>query len=383
MTLRHRFSNSLKSFDHVNTKVVDDFRITTKSGGLVSIICYIVIAVLIISEFISYIQPDIQHLLSVDNTVAEYKDVANLHFNITFLKLPCPLLQVDLIDSLGHSMLDVHENVVKTRISYAGTPVPMTSDTAPSDPTYCGSCYGAGSKGQCCNTCSEVLKAYSARKWNTGDYSRFEQCKKEGLTFKDMEERKEGCNIHGSLLLSRVLSSFHIAPGQSHQHGRQHVHQLTPESVHYNTSHIVHYLNFGNSKGLGDLERVLPPQALYDYVNSHLKISSFMSKYLLKLVKTNVNSYKIGNSNTYIYSVARSDIKVDGINPNAFPGVYFSVDFTGIQVEVLEKRKSFLAFLVQVCSIVGGIFAFAQILDRFVYSSVRIVQQKQNLGKLS
>ncbi|KAL0249037.1 hypothetical protein GEMRC1_004271 [Eukaryota sp. GEM-RC1] len=385
MQLRHRFTNRLRKLDHF-PKVEDSFRLSTGSGGCISLLCYLFITVLIISETATFLKSDIQHKLSVDNTVTEPQDVTVLQFDVTFFHLSCPLLSVDLIDSMGQSMIDIHDNLEKTRLDSFGNPVSTSQNELQVErqKDYCGDCYGAAPPGTCCNSCAEVQHMYAKKKWGAGDLSKFEQCRQEGLTYKDMENRKEGCRIAGKLLLSRVLSSFHISPGVSMQHGPHHVHQLTPESTRYNTSHLIHNLSFGNAKHVFIPKNLLPDEPpLVDYVNVNEKYPSFMSKYLLKLVKTEISSFKLDEVvKTYIYSVSRNDIKVDGVNQSSFPGVYFSVDFTGVAVSVSEERKSLSGFLVQIFSIVGGFYACFNIIDSFVFQSVKVIQKK-NLGKLS
>lgn len=40
----------------------------------------------------------------------------------------------------------------------------------------CGDCYGAGDEvGQCCNSCDDVIQAYTKKGWALLDYSKFEQ----------------------------------------------------------------------------------------------------------------------------------------------------------------------------------------------------------------
>jgi len=46
-----------------------------------------------------------------------------------------------------------------------------------------------------------------------------------------------------------------------------------------------------------------------------------------------------------------------------------------------EKQRSIFHFLTGVCSIVGGIFTVAGIIDTFLYSAERTLRKKIELGK--
>lgn len=55
----------------------------------------------------------------------------------------------------------------------------------------CGDCYGAGTPGQCCNTCEEVRAVYRTKGWNF-DMSTITQCMKEGLYGDVRAQAREG-----------------------------------------------------------------------------------------------------------------------------------------------------------------------------------------------
>jgi hypothetical protein len=46
-----------------------------------------------------------------------------------------------------------------------------------------------------------------------------------------------------------------------------------------------------------------------------------------------------------------------------------------------EERKSFTHFLTGVCTIIGGIFTIAGILDGFIYNAEKTLKKKIELGK--
>jgi hypothetical protein len=121
------------------------------------------------------------------------------------------------------------------------------------DPAYCGPCYGAhaptkAQKAGCCNTCDEVMEAYSHLAWDFNTGKGMEQCEREHYSEKLDEQREEGCRISGGLRVNKVVGNFHIAPGRSFSNGNMHVHDLkdywdTPTK--HTFTHQIHHLRFG------------------------------------------------------------------------------------------------------------------------------------------
>jgi len=73
------------------------------------------------------------------------------------------------------------------------------------------------------------------------------QCLNENEERKIKYSTQEGCNLHGFILVNKVAGNFHFAPGRSIQQGTgTHVHDYSPFEVeHFNSSHIIHSLGFG------------------------------------------------------------------------------------------------------------------------------------------
>ncbi len=75
---------------------------------------------------------------------------------------------------------------------------------------HCGSCYGAGDEGECCNTCDDVKRAYQRKGWSFEPNLDVKQCHNE-LRGEDL--KGEGCNVHGMVALSPGGGNLHITPG--------------------------------------------------------------------------------------------------------------------------------------------------------------------------
>lgn len=188
----------------------------------------------------------------------------DIFLNMTFPKMPCELLTLDVMDVSGEQQHSVKHGINKVRLQPAtkgGAVINVNSlalhdDSAQHlDPDYCGDCYGANSpanaqKQGCCNTCDEVREAYAQASWAFGKGENVEQCEREHYAEKLDEQREEGCRIEGDLQVNKVVGNFHLAPGRSFSNGNMHVHDLknywdVPKGKAHDFTHIVHSLRFG------------------------------------------------------------------------------------------------------------------------------------------
>jgi endoplasmic reticulum-Golgi intermediate compartment protein 3 len=189
-----------------------------------------------------------------------------IHLNVTFPRVPCELLTLDVMDVSGEIQAGVQHGINRVRLSPAsqGSRVVSTealvlhenSEVAKlQNPDYCGDCYGAPSpanarKPGCCNTCDEVREAYAANSWAFGKGENVEQCEREGYGEKLDAQRDEGCRIEGIVRVNKVVGNFHFAPGRSFSNGNMHVHDLqnyfdTPVQGGHTFTHEIHTLRFG------------------------------------------------------------------------------------------------------------------------------------------
>ena len=234
------FFNRLKHFD-AYPKPLEDFRVKTLSGGVISVFCTLSIVVLFVLEWRSYLAVDIDQELFVDLT---RNQKLTINLNMTFTQIPCPLLSIDVMDVSGEHQLDVVKGVKKVRLSSEGVvivdaeanknePNPQnievaaketaTNETAVGAP-ICLSCFGAeASNIKCCNTCDDVRRAYRQRNWYFSPFG-VEQCKQEysaagiqaSAVTKDKEaverilKSAEGCQLVGHLEVNKVAGNFHI-----------------------------------------------------------------------------------------------------------------------------------------------------------------------------
>ena len=172
-------SGQLKRFD-AYAKTLDDFRVRTTSGGLVTIVSSLLIFLLFVLELKYFLTTDIVQVLFVDTSRQEKM---NITIDIQFTALPCSYLTVDAMDVSGDSQTDIAHNLYRTRLDVLGNPMendkvkislqPLPksnstpSDTASTTVPACESCYGAETAVHaCCATCDDVKAAYRIKGWS-------------------------------------------------------------------------------------------------------------------------------------------------------------------------------------------------------------------------
>ncbi|EON64276.1 hypothetical protein W97_03507 [Coniosporium apollinis CBS 100218] len=241
------------------TKTVEDARVRTTSGGIVTIVSLLVMVWLVWGEWADYRRIGVKAELVVDRGRGEKMEI---HMNISFPRIPCELLTLDVMDVSGEIQTGVMHGVNKVRLapeSDGGGVIETKAlelhkdDATHLAPNYCGECYGApspptASKPGCCNTCDEVRDAYASVSWSFGRGEGVEQCEREHYAEHLDSQRREGCRVEGLIRVNKVVGNFHFAPGKSFSNGNMHVHDLEnyfKEEGKHDFTHRIHMLRFG------------------------------------------------------------------------------------------------------------------------------------------
>nr|POE49390.1 uncharacterized protein c24b11.08c [Quercus suber] len=245
------------------TKTVEDARVRTTSGGIVTLASLLLIIYLTWGEWTDYRRITIHPELIVDKGRGEKMEI---HMNISFPRVPCELLTLDVMDVSGEVQAGVMAGVHKVRlrpekegggeIEKSKLEVGKVEDGGKHlDPDYCGECYGAEApasvmKAGCCNTCAEVREAYAEKAWSFKRGEGVEQCEREHYSEHLDAQRAEGCRIEGGIRVNKVVGNFHFAPGKSFSSARAHVHDLENykaggQGIEHSFTHEIHHLRFG------------------------------------------------------------------------------------------------------------------------------------------
>lgn len=96
------------------TKTVEDARVRTTSGGVVTITSLLVLLFLMWGEWSDYRRIIVKPELIVDKGRGEKMEI---HMNISFPRIPCELLTLDVMDVSGEVQTGVMHGVKKVRLS--------------------------------------------------------------------------------------------------------------------------------------------------------------------------------------------------------------------------------------------------------------------------
>jgi len=419
------------------TKTVEDARVRTTSGGIVTLTSLLLIFWLVWGEWADYRRIVVHPELIVDKGRGEKMEI---HMNISFPRVPCELLTLDVMDVSGDVQTGVMHGVNKVRLapeSEGGHAIESSAlqlnsaeQASHLGPDYCGGCYGApapagAAKPGCCNTCAEVREAYAGVSWSFGRGENVEQCEREHYSEHLDEQRREGCRIEGGIRVNKVVGNFHFAPGKSFSNGNMHVHDLENyfaggQGAEHTFTHKVHHLRFGpelpdsvvkkiGKKGMAWSNHHLNP---LDNTEQKTDEKAYNYMYFVKVVSTaylplgweskgslldipnelaelgNYGHGEEGSIETHQYSVtshkrslAGGDDGQDGHKERlhargGIPGVFFSYDISPMKVVNREARsKSFSGFLVGVCAVIGGTLTVAAAIDRALYEGTQRVKK--------
>jgi len=379
-------ASRLKQFD-AYPKTLEDFRVKTFGGAVVTGVSSLIMFILFVSELNYYLTTEVHPELYVDTTRHQK---LRINVDVFFPKIGCTYLSIDAMDVSGEQQSNLEHNIFKKRFDAEGKPVEeakkhelgdrsedaMKAMNTTEDPKKCESCYGAESTEiPCCNTCEDVRKAYRTKGWALKDPDGIEQCKREHWKDAFVEQEKEGCQVYGYVEVSKVAGNFHIAPGRSFQQNHIHVHDMQAfGSKRFNVSHEIRSLSFGVP-----LPNVQNP---LDGTNVTSESGSEMYQYFVKIVPT-VYKKLSGESvwsNQYSFTKHRRQVRQMS-GENGLPGVFVLYELSPMLVQYTEKRRSFMHFLTGVCAIIGGVFTVAGLIDSMIYHSAKALKKKIELGK--
>lgn len=343
--------SQLKKFD-VYSKVHDDYRIRTHSGGLISVLSIFIMVALFISELISYLTVELVDHIIVDTTLDQKLPIG---LNITFPHLRCDEVSVDTVDSMGENQVDIDGLLFKVNLDAHGQ---ISLGDHRAEEGECLPCLEAQEYNltRCCNTCQDLKDAYS----DVG--LPYYHILDTAIQCKD----NVGCMVHGDVLVSKVGGNVHVALGKSTVRESKHVHEFNIREVSdgFNTSHSIHRLQFG--------EQVVGTYSPLEGTTKIVRHGAYMFHYYIKLVPT---LYTASGRTVYTHQYSVTDneknVLVRKGELAGLPGVFLVYEFTPFMVQKVEKRIPFSHFITSICALVGGIFTVASMVDGLLYKGFR------------
>lgn len=400
--------STLKGLDAFG-KTTEDVKVKTRTGALLTLISAAIILSFTSLEFLDYRKVYTDTSVVVDKSRGE-KITVNL--NVTFPRVPCFLLSLDVMDISGEVQRDIAHNVLKIRLDKDGQVVAnsysaqLQNDLDKMNEAkkkgYCGSCYGGVEpESGCCNTCEEVRTAYVNRGWSFSNPDAVEQCKNEGWTEKLKEQADEGCNISGRIRVNKVIGNIHLSPGRSFQSDHRGLYDLVPylrdDANKHDFSHTINGFAFqGDDEydywkaeaGRQMKKRLGLHANPLDEAHYHTTKARYMFQYFLKVVSTQFRTLDGKTVNTHQYSVTHFERDLEegagGETPEGIhvqhgtqglPGAFFNYEISPIQVVHSESRQSFAHFLTSTCAIVGGVLTVASLIDSVLFATSRALKK--------
>lgn len=244
----------------------------TFSGAAISIVATIVMSILFLSEFMTFMTTEIVDHLVVDTTRGE---PLRINFDITFPHLPCDFVSIDVVDVAGRQVSHVQHSFHKQPVSSDGArgkresystlhrvheyplliaftilspsfhahityflcflllqpglghDIPLFGPTSrvtdiPPPGNICGSCYGAENhEDDCCSTCVDIKQRFKVKGKILPPLSTMPVCIEEYLQeMKDKLVSKQGCRVYGHYSVQKVAGQLRILPGRNEEVAR-------------------------------------------------------------------------------------------------------------------------------------------------------------------
>jgi len=347
----------LQRFD-VYTKVHDDYSVSTRSGGALSLGAIVTMIVLFVTELDNHLTAELSDHIIVDTTLNQKLQIL---LDITFPHLRCDEISVDSVDSMGENQVDIAGTLTKVNLDAQGQQ--SKGDFVPKE-GECLTCMEAKeyvAADACCNSCRELKDAYQEA----------------GLPYFHILDTalqcrdSVGCQIVGDVQVAKVGGNVHVALGKSTVHEGKHVHEFDIKDVSdgFNTSHQITKLAFG--------EMVDGMESPLEGVTKTVKHGAYMFHYYIKLVPT---LFQVDDREVYTHQYSVTDneknVLVRKGELAGLPGVFLVYEFSPFMVQKIKKYKPFSHFVTSVCAIIGGVFTVAGIIDAALWKGYTAVRRK-------
>lgn len=226
-------------------RIPKDLTEATTVGAVISIACVVVMVLLFAGEVISFVSPRIQSDMIISPDPGSESTI-KATLDITFHKMPCAILTLDILDVLHNHVFNSMEHISKTRLDASGAPV---TDGRP--PT-------------------------------------------------EFVDAREGCNLRGYIQVAKVPGNFHIS-----SHGREQLlKQNFPTGI--NVEHTIHHMSFGST----DVKKLAKQAQLHPLDGKVQRSNvPMLYHYYLDIVPT-IYEGTFSSSNTYQFTGTNSEIQV-------------------------------------------------------------------------
>lgn len=333
-------------------KVPESYKETTASGGGLSILTFMLIVIMVVSEIQYYTATELQFDYEVDTNFTR-KVKINIDMTIA---MKCQHIGADVLDQTGQDVF-----------SYG---------RLKEEPAY----FQLSPKQQ------EYLDfTQQVNEYLTQEYHAIQELlwRSDKPTFlggmpprDDMPSGKpDACRVHGTLEVSKVAGNFHITAGKSVPvipRGHAHI-ALMIEGSDYNFSHRIDHFSFGDP--VTGVVYPLDGSLMITDSNYHI------FQYFMQVVPTEVRTYT-NNIDTYQFAVTERNRTINHKEgSHGTPGIFVKYDLSSLLIRVREEHKPYWQFLVRLCGIIGGVFSVSGMLQSLTNFIADVLCCRLRIGK--
>lgn len=326
-TLMEKFDRmpKLRQFDAF-PKTQPIYQKRTSYGGFVTLAVFIATMVVIWYEIQHYLMLKPTYSFDIDSHVGGFMQI-NLDVVVA---TPCGRVSIDLRDASGDTLHFSEDDIVKD-------PVDFNKERQ---------------RAQKRSLTQYFLKMLHSQYRNMKKIERKDKKivaggprhRDSGFDFSDPMENAEearACRVYGSILVKKVTGNLHISTFvptfmavNAHENG-----------MGIDMSHIIHEFSFGDyfpniAEPLdASLELTDDPAAAFQYFLSVVPTHFIHGRRVIKTNQYSVHDYKRNPQGSL-----------------TFPGLYFKYDIEPLTMKVTHKSVSLVAFIVRVCSVLGGLW---------------------------
>lgn len=336
-------------------KVPDNFKQTSVSGGGVSLVTFVFIVILVISEIHYYTSTHLKFDYIVDTEV-DGKIKINVDMTVA---MRCEYIGADVLDQTGEDTQSFGTLKMDNTLF----------ELSPRQKHYL--------------QITKHVNQYMRNEYHAIQELMWLSGHKPGLRMgmpareDNPTENPDACRIHGTLEVNKVAGNFHVTAGKYFPQlafGLGHVHlESFLSSSDYNFTHRIDRFSFGEETG-----GVINPLDGEEQITNQ---NYFLFQYFMKIVPTEVRTY--GHQvDTYQYSVTERNRAIDHSGgSHGVPGIFVKYDVFPFKIRVREMHKPYWQFLVRLCGIVGGIFVVSGILHDGIGVVVDVLCCRFKFGK--
>ncbi|XP_059146303.1 endoplasmic reticulum-Golgi intermediate compartment protein 2-like [Physella acuta] len=338
-------------------KVPDGYQETSATGGGLSIVTFILIGLLIISEVSYYTDTEMKFEYVVDSN---YSGKVKLNIDMT-VAMKCHHVGADVLDQTGQDVLGFGHLQEE----------PVFWELSEDQQNY------QRFVQEINDYFSKEYHAIQEILWKGNGIPTFSNSiPKSGLRQgPDHPGQHDACRIHGSLEVNKVAGNFHITAGKSVPvipRGHAHL-AMMMDTQDYNFSHRIDHFSFGSP--VNGIIFPLDGSEITTSYNYH----SF--QYFMQVVPTEVRTYK-ANMDTYQFAVTDNNRPINhNEGSHGVPGIFVKYDLSPLLIRVKEVHRPLWLFLVELCGIIGGIFSASGIINGIVGFIADIVCCRLNWGQ--